>query len=483
MRRSRIRRTLTLATLVLAVLIAPTLAGAVSQPGRGTQVKSLALSPAFVTDKTLFLGGLYDATFWKSTNGGTSFSLIAGAPQGIEDIAVSPAYATDRTLFVASRGDRFGVGAGIYRSTDGGATWSKLANGLPLDGQPYRLRVSPGFATDRTIVAMVNTELYKSVNAGGSWTQITPPGTYGPMAIDNFAMSPGFASDGGLTTVEGFGERIGVSTTGGSAWTPAIVTLPGGAAYFQGFHDVCYSSDFAVDRTIFATNDGRIFRSTDGGANFQRIADGWGVLPSNSIVTSPLFASDNTVLAGGARSVSAGSEPGPLMGRSTDRGVTWTRTESGLGGSWIEDIDYSPGFASDNTVFAVTGGSYTASEGGVFVSRNGGLTWARCGGTLAKLGTPSLSPTSPRKRARFYVSGILPAHSYPTSVTLKFYLRNSKGKYVYKTGTTVGVPSRTGTYRKAFSLPTAGKWQVRAYHADDGHDPSWSAIRSFTVRN
>ncbi|MDZ4168781.1 MAG: hypothetical protein U1E26_03885 [Coriobacteriia bacterium] len=472
-------RTLALAMLV-ALVVSPTVAGAVSPPGKGKEIKSLAVSPAFATDKTIFVGGQYDATFWKSTNGGSSFSLIAGAPQDIEDIAVSPAYATDRTLFVASRGNRFGVGAAIYRSVDGGATWTKLSTGLPFDGQPYRLRISPGFAADRTIVAMVNTNLYKSADAGESWTLITPSGAYGELAMDNFAMSPGFATDGGLVAVEGFRDTIRVSTTGGSAWSPAAVS----PSWNQGFNDACYSSDFANDHTVFATHgNGHIFRSTDGGAQFTRIAEGFGVIPARSIVTSPRFAIDNTVLAGGARSVSAGIDPGPLFGRSTDRGVTWVRAETGLTGSWIEDIDYSPNFANDNTVFVVTGGSYTGGEGGAFVSRNGGLTWARLGGTIAKLGTPSLSPSSPRKKARFYVSGTLPAHVYSTSVALKFYLRNSKGKYVYKTGTNVGVLGGVGTYRKAVTLPTAGKWYVRSYHADLGHDPSWSSIRYFTVRN
>jgi photosystem II stability/assembly factor-like uncharacterized protein len=477
--RRRIRTTAIIAT-VLALALLPATAGAVSPPGKGTEIKSLAVSPAFSTDKTIFIGGLYDATFWKSTNGGTSFSLIAGAPQGVEDIAVSPAFASDRTLFVASRGNRFGGGTGIYRSADAGSTWTRLPTGLPLDGQPYRLRVSPGFAIDRTVVAMVNTDLYKSTDAGESWVRITPPGAFGAMAVENFAMSPGFATDGGLIAVEGYGDDIRVSMTGGSSWDLATVSAP----WNQGYGDACFSSDFANDRTIFVTHaNGHVFRSTDGGAQFTRIAEGFGVIPARSIVTSPRFASDNTVLAGGSRSVSAGSEPGPLFGRSTERGVTWTRAETGLAGAWIEDIDYSPNFANDNTVFAVTGGSYTEGEGGAFVSRDGGRTWARLGGTIARLGTPGVSPSSPRKRARFYVSGTLPAHVYSTSLSLRFYLRDSKGRYVYKTSTTVGVRGGVGTYRRAFSLPTSGRWYVRAYHSDAGHDPSWSSRRYFTVRN
>lgn len=483
-----IRRTAVLATLVtlvlgVAVLSAPSAAVALTPPGRGTELKSLAVSPAFAVDRTLFVGGLYDATLWKSTNGGASFTLIPGAPQGVEDIAMSPAYATDRTLFIASRGNRFGVGTGIYRSTDGGLTWTRLVAGLPASGQPYRLRISPGFASDRTIVAMVNTDLYRSTNGGDSWTRITPPGIGGvDFVVENFAMSPGFATDGGLVTVQGFGDAIRVSNNRGATWTPATLSLP----WSFGFGDACFSSDFANDRTIFVTHvNGHIFRSVDGGANFTRIAEGFGVLPAREIVTSPRFGVDGVVLAGGDRSVSDGSGPGPLLGRSADRGVTWSRTETGLAGAWIEDIEYSPAFLADNTVFAVTGGSWggTAGQGGAFISRDGGLTWKRLGGTFAQLGTPVLSPASPKKGARFTVSGTLPAHVNSTSVVLKFYLRNASGAYKWKRDVTVSVPGGVGTYRNVVTLSTAGKWRVRAYHADAGHEPSWSPVRSFTVRN
>lgn len=464
--------------VVLAVL--PATAFAVSSPGFGTEIECLAISPNFAADKTIFVGGLYDATFWRSTNGGTSFSLIPGAPQGIEDIAVSPAYATDRMLFAASGGNRFGVGKGIYRSTNGGTTWTRMMAGLPAEGIPYRFRISPGFATDRTIVAMVNTDLYKSTDAGVSWTKITPPDDYGLMVVQNFDMSPEFVTDGGLVIVEGFGDGIAYSTTGGASWNRSTIAAP----WTQGFMDVCYSSGFTSDGTIIATQDGRTFRSTNRGATFDKIADEWGVLPARAVVTSPLFATDRTVLAGSARSVSAGVEPGWLMGRSTDGGQTWAKSETGLGGSWIEDIDYSPNFSADRTVYAVIGESYQQSTGGVFVSRNGGATWTRCGGTKAVMGTPAVSPSSPRRRSAFYVSGTLPAHTFSTSLQLLFYQRNSRGVYVRRRIVTVGVAGGVGTYRaRILPLLSAGKWYVRSYHSDPSHDPSYSTIRYFTVRN
>ncbi len=165
----RLARAFVPVCMLVAVAALPATATADLAPGKSDKAQSLAVSPAYKTDRTLFVGGYY--FMWKSTNGGSSFSLLTAAPKDIEDIAISPAFAADKTLFVASKGNIYGVGAGIYRSVNRGATWQKLTSGLPTDAIPYRLRISPGFAADKTLLAMVNTDLYKSTNAGGSWIE------------------------------------------------------------------------------------------------------------------------------------------------------------------------------------------------------------------------------------------------------------------------------------------------------------------------
>ena len=157
----------------LAIAAIPVSAMADLAPGTSDEVQSLAVSPDYRSDRTLFVGGYY--SMWRSTDGGAQFSVLSGAPLDIEDIAVSPAFTNDKTLFVASKGNRYGAGTGIYRSTDSGGSWQLASGGLPAVRMPYRLRISPGFATDRTVFALVNEDLYKSTDAGGSWTKATPP--------------------------------------------------------------------------------------------------------------------------------------------------------------------------------------------------------------------------------------------------------------------------------------------------------------------
>ncbi len=72
-----------------------------------------------------------DATkghLWKSTNGGTSWTQIDGAtgfPTGVPVNSIQPDPTNGQYLYA-------GTHLGVYRSTDGGATWARFGSGLPL---------------------------------------------------------------------------------------------------------------------------------------------------------------------------------------------------------------------------------------------------------------------------------------------------------------------------------------------------------------
>lgn len=188
-----------------------------------TEIVSFVLSPEFGTDGTYFaatIDGLH-----RGTTNGDDPELIAGSPPGITSVAVSPGYAEDRTIFVGTRRglfvtgdagatwqavpwatgqgrpviesvvlsptfatDRFVLvserGNGLFRSTDGGVTWEPTGQDL-LDrnvvltsfyhptGEP--IAFSPDFAEDRTIFGTAASTLYRSTDAGETWTAIDLP--------------------------------------------------------------------------------------------------------------------------------------------------------------------------------------------------------------------------------------------------------------------------------------------------------------------
>lgn len=76
-------------------------------------------------------------------------------------LALSPGYVNDYTLFA-------GTDAGVFKSTDSGASWSAMNTGLShLD--VHALALSPGYPADRTLFCGTHSGgVFKSINGGAS---------------------------------------------------------------------------------------------------------------------------------------------------------------------------------------------------------------------------------------------------------------------------------------------------------------------------
>ena len=259
--------------LLFAVVVSPLPAlatedqWATSQPSGSEvprEVRCLAVSPDFSSDQTVFAGaqGVYNyAPLYKSADGGSSWSYAGPTDcTYIAALAFSPGYRTDRTIFAAGVGGVTGWGDHVYKSTDGGTTWTESDTGI---GDPCAtsFAISPNYVTDHTIFVSAEDANYANV--------------------------------------------VYKSTNGGADWSPASPGSWGASVYA-----LAISPNFAVDRTIFATTAGSgVFKSTDGGSNWSRQT---GLADDNAwaIAVSPSYASDQTVFAGESK--------------STDGGATWS---------------------------------------------------------------------------------------------------------------------------------------------------------------
>jgi hypothetical protein len=136
---------------------------------------SVQMSPDYPRDQTVFaLGreGLY-----KSVDGGAKWrTVLARADDaGGVTFVLSPHYATDETIFVLWSTHNPYASQGVYRSTDGGASWELVNTGL-RSTNVHRLRFSPGYAQDRTLT-LLNSDfglsnkvfLMASKDNGQSW--------------------------------------------------------------------------------------------------------------------------------------------------------------------------------------------------------------------------------------------------------------------------------------------------------------------------
>ena len=130
--------------------------------------KTLAISPTYDKDSTLFVGGLIlsgQPPLYRSTNAGETWEPV-GQKQiehSVTEIILSPTYEQDSTLFVVTSNI-------VYRSTDGGENWQPFERGSRIRRLNV-LALSPKYADDSTLLGGDgnNYGLYRSTDGGETW--------------------------------------------------------------------------------------------------------------------------------------------------------------------------------------------------------------------------------------------------------------------------------------------------------------------------
>ena len=151
-------------------------------------------------------------------------------------------------------------GAGVFKSSDGGVTWSQLPSTATSNWwYVNRLAVSPDGGV---LLAATRTGLYRSIDGGDSWT-ITSPAE-----ATDVVFHP---TDSARAIASGFRGDAYVSSNGGATWTPSA-GLPGGT-----FTRVEVAYARSNPTTVYASvdvNGGSIYRSNNGGASFALVFNG-----------------------------------------------------------------------------------------------------------------------------------------------------------------------------------------------------------------
>lgn len=171
---------------------------------------TVAVSPAFHHDR-LVLAGAPGGLFHSSDEGANWKALVfPNPPPTVSSLAFSPNFETDETVFAGTMED------GVFVSRDGGKSWAAWNFGL-LDLNVMGLAISPDFQTDETILAAVETGIFRSTNGGRAWREIELP--FGYEAVLSLAFSPNYANDGTLYAgTESHG--VWVSRDSAESWQP-----------------------------------------------------------------------------------------------------------------------------------------------------------------------------------------------------------------------------------------------------------------------
>lgn len=310
---------------------------------RGLECLQVVL-PNYLSDATVFAsfgGGLY-----RSSDGGISWTFVQHG--GFDDIIVSPEFTSDQTIFIGSY-------RGLYRSTDGGVSLNRIDSGF-ANTNISEVALSPSFTFDRTVFASSRRGVYKSVDAGNSWTRID--NGFSSVYIESLAASSNFASDQTLFAGSWSG-MIYKSVDGGRSWAESATGIIG-SDFDTDVSDIAISPSFTFDQTLFAAMGPHgVFRSMDGGGTWALVVE----INAGAIAVSPNYALDRTVFAGAAAT---------RMIKSTDGGNTWSDSSNGIPeDEWLNAISISPNYASDQTLFAA------GSRAGVLKSTDGGAFWSR----------------------------------------------------------------------------------------------------------
>jgi len=167
---------------------------------------------------------------FKTTDGGQSWKKILYVDEntGATDLVIDPmnplilyaaTYQHQRKAWGFNGG---GPGSAIYKTIDGGATWTKLANGLPA-GDKGRIGIDLLPSDSRVVYATVEAAppgsgVYRTVDGGSNWEKLSPLNTR-PMYYSQIRLDPKdrnriymlgsnrgfyFSDDGGKTFTERF---------------------------------------------------------------------------------------------------------------------------------------------------------------------------------------------------------------------------------------------------------------------------------------
>jgi len=226
-----------------------------------SRIQALAVLPG--EPRGLVAAG--DTGVFRSRDGGASWSRLgtAGDLPTVWSLAVDP---TDpQTLFAGTRP------AAVYRSRDGGATWKRLDAPMATEcsiGQAFvtRVMVDP---VDRTVWAGVEIDgVFRSRDGGDTWTKVVN-GLY-DLDVHDMALAPAASPPRVYTSTNG---ELFWSDDRGETWTPIGVKTLWPLPYARG---IAVKSD--EPRVLFAGcgqtttgESGGVLRSDDGGRSWRSL--------------------------------------------------------------------------------------------------------------------------------------------------------------------------------------------------------------------
>lgn len=398
------------------------------------QVLALAMSPIATDIQYLYAGtaqsGFFranSAAVWTTGNNGLRANLI-------RSLAPHP-HASGRIL--AGVADALAPSTGVFLTSDATATWA--ASNTGLRAQDIRsitydptTTASVGstvvYATGRGSIDPaasgypVNTGLYKSLDGGASWTNLgsglpTPSGAPAPYVglVRNLVFDPRscasppsgtapctsgplrtlYATASGFPGATSRTHRIIKSTDAGATWSSAD-GLPADIDHATATQQWLQTIPLVIDplhpQTLYVgtapaydttqvstpTIASGVFRSDDGGATWTQRSNGLPFYPGSAtthldVLAMAIHPANPNVLWASAYNLNSVPHTGYAhVYKSTDGGASWVDSSTGISAGDIRQLLVDP--SDPNTIYAAASG-YFSNPTGVYKSSDGGATW------------------------------------------------------------------------------------------------------------
>jgi len=345
-------------------------------------ISSLAVDPS---DTDTLYAGTQAAGIFKSMDGGASWSPsnLGISNSWVFSIAIDTL--NPSTLLIGTSSE------GVLKSEDGGINWLPINNGLP-SSQALALAINP--VNPSILYAGLVAGLYSSSDGGASWV-FSVGGFIRDIVVDPSNPSTVYAAvssfqgvmkttDGGtnwgqvnaglsslqLTSISFARNSPSTLYVGSSAG--AFKTTSAGSLWFAANEGLSRirAFDIAVDpdtpSTLYlGTNGGGVFKSSDRGESWSSSTIGLTNTVVGSVEVDP--TSSSTLYAG----------TGAGVFRSRDSGATWEPISAGLPGGFATLVKADPN--RPGTLYA------RSSLRGVFKTTSGGNRWSEMNEGLTNL--------------------------------------------------------------------------------------------------
>ena len=340
------------------------------------RVTALAVDPR--SSNTIYLGAAQGGV-WKTIDGGNTWKPLTDtqASLAIGSITLDPSHPD--TVYVGTGEENFSgdsyYGAGILKSTDAGTTWTHTCGPFcgPVGKDGFYgggARIG-GIAVHPTIgqillagVALLFKDgVYRSTDGGSTWTQVLPgnPGT--SVIFDPSNGNVAYAALG--SSFSGGTESVYRSTDAGQTWAPINGTGTSALPLTNAGRIVLAMAPSRTT-TLYAgianVSNGSLlgfFKTTDGGNTWAQLTSAPDYCTpqcwyDNVVAVQP--TNPNVIYAGGAFSTT--------LVRSLDGGTTWVTLQSAASGGFLHADMHALAFAADGSKLYLgnDGGAYSTSQ-------------------------------------------------------------------------------------------------------------------------